>query len=792
MRGSSLSELLTNISVIGLVAAANPAYAQAQADSSSAPQTTIEDIVVTAQKQEQSLQDVPVSVAAVSPQKLQDLNATNLASLQGSVPNLQVSGNSTKTQSSLYAIRGIGIIDADPYAGNTVSIVVDGVPQFFAMGSLADIYDVERIEVLKGPQGTLFGANTTGGVVNVINTQPKDEFEAKADFSYGNYNRFRAAGALNLPLAESLAARFVVSHDSRDGFFTNVVDGSNLGHRNATLFRGAVKYAPGPDFDMTLSGEYVRVRNGAPIVVQGALPGELTYVPTGFRNQYQSPCFPAGQRCSPPDRYVAARTGGPIAPDGTVVDPIQDRSDMDAYRGTLTINLYDTAIGDITAITGYRTFTLKEDTDEGASSVWMADTVRETDAWQFSQEVRTAVDLNDRIKLQIGTFAMWDHYRQDGILRLNFSAPTQFDFATNTVTYGFPGIHQYSLQDQDNYSISAFAQSYIDVTDQLRVQAGIRYTYEQTSMLALTNTTRASSGLTTLDGRDYLTGLPNAENFGSVAPPRDTQGWKNVGWKLGVDYKFTPDVMLYGYWARGFKSGGYTGRLSVASDLGPYDPEYVDTFEIGVKADLFNRRVRANLTGFYTNYRDMQLSQIYFITTAEGSQTVGSTILNAASSEIKGIEAELTVVPFDGFTIFATGAYLDAKYKDFDYQVGDGDVLDLSGQRLQQSPKWAASVSATYEFPVGDMRARLNAQYNYQSEKLLSNIIDTPRARVQPTHIVNANADLMINERITAGVYATNLFDNRYVSVTNDFPGVIAPISYADPRMYGVKVSFRY
>lgn len=790
MTKTSISGLLKGISLISLTIATQPAFAQDETASASAD-GAIAEIIVTAQKQAQNLQDVPISVAAVSSQKLQDLNATTLQALQGSVPNLQVGSNGTKANSSVYTIRGIGIIEPDPYAGNTVSIVIDGVPQFFSMGALADIYDIERIEVLKGPQGTLFGANTTGGVVNVINTQPQNELGAKIDLGYGNYNQVQAAGVVNVPLSEELAARFVVSHNQRDGYITNVVDGRDLGRRNSTLFRGALKYSPGSNFDATLSGEYVRVRNGATPVIQGALPGEQAYVPTGFRNQYVSPCAP-GQRCSAPDRYLGAQTFGPLDPEGNVVDPIKDESNLDGYRVTLTMNFYDTAIGDITSISGYRSFKLLDYTDEGASTVWQADTRRLTKAWQASQEIRTAVDLSDRIKLQVGAFGMWDHYRQDGILRLNFSGPTIYDFENNTVTYTFPGLHQYSLQDQDNHSLSAFAQTYIDLTDKLRLQAGIRYTYEKTSMLALTRTTQAASGLTTLEGIDYVTGLPNANDFGTVAPPKGTESWNNLGWKIGLDYKATDDVMLYGYWARGFKSGGFVGRLSVAEDIGPYDPEYVDTFEVGVKADLFNRRVRANLTAFYTDYRDMQLSQIYFINNPDTGSTVGSTIINAASSEIKGIEAEVTVVPFTGFTLSGSAAYLDAKYKDFDYRVGEGASIDLSGERLQNAPKWSTSIDATYEFPIGAMGGRLHAQYNYQSEKLLANILDTPRARIQPQHIVNANADLIVNDNLRFGVYGTNIFDKRYIDVGSDFVGVLAPILYAPPRMYGVRLSYEY
>ena len=798
MMKSNISGLLAGFSVLSFGVASSAALAQVTKASDS--DVGLEEIVVTAQKRAENLQDVPISVAAVSSQSVADLHATTLQGLQGSVPNVQINNYTTVPTTAVYTIRGIGIIEPDPYAGNTVSIVVDGLPQFFSLGALADIYDVERIEVLRGPQGTLFGANTTGGVVNVVNTQPQKDFGGKLDLTYGNYNHWQAAGVLNVPVSDTLAARFVVSHDQRDGWITNVVDGRDLGRVNVTLFRGIVKYAPTSDFDLTLSGEYDRVRNGSPVVVQGALPGEAAYVPTGFRGQYVSPCLPAGQRCHAPKKYLAGQNFGPTLPNGfgpngpggTVVDPIKDIENLDSYSGTMTVNVRNTAIGDITAITGYKHFDDINFTDQGGGSVWSVDTRRQTRGWQISQELRTAVDISDGIKLQVGGFYLKDHYNHQSDLRLDFSGPITYNFLNNTVTKGFPGFHVRNLEDQDNYSISGFAQTYINLTDKLRLQAGIRYTHEQTKMLAsAANSLAAISGITTFEATEP-NGTPNL-SFGVIAPPRGVKSWNNVGWKLGLDYKVTDDVMLYGYWARGFKSGGFTGRIAIAQDIGPYDPEHVDTYEAGIKTDLLDHRLRMNLSSFYTNYRDMQLAVIGFAVDPNSGQTLQTnSIINAASSHIKGFEAEVAAVPVRGLTFAASLAYLSAKYSDFLFATGGGGTIDLKGQRLQNAPKWSGSISATYEFPIGSMNGRIRGQYNFQSEKLLTNIRDTPRSRVQPQHIVNANADLEINKNFTVGVFATNLFDNRYINAANDFPGVLGPVSYAPPRQFGVSGTFKF
>lgn len=739
----------------------------------------IQDIIVTAQKRAENLQDVPISIAALTGQAVEDLRAVNLQGLGNSVPNVQINTFSNTPNTAVFTIRGIGVIEPDPYAGNTVGIVVDGVPQYFSMGALLDMFDIDRVEVLRGPQGTLFGANTTGGVINVVTKQPTDQFEGKISAGYGNYDNINLQGVINTPLGEGLAARFGISHNKRKGWVTNVVDGSDLGSRNVTIFRGALKYDSG-NFDATLAGEYARARNGAPIVIAGNLPGEAEYVPAGWRNMYASPCEPAGSRCKAPKKYFSAHEGVP------------DKSDMDTYRATLTLNARETAIGDITSITAYKYHKLLEFTDQDGTPAFLIDTRRPTDGWQFSQELRTSAKLSDNVEILAGAFYLKNHYKHRQDLRIDFAGGATYDLTDDSYTKGFTGLFQRNSQEQDNWSGSLFAQTYINVTDQLRLQAGIRYTYEKTKMIASTITSIAAGGVSTFDGTEP-DGTPNILNpAASAIPGPRSDSWNNIGWKIGLDYKIDDRTMLYGYWARGFKSGGFTGRIAIEQDVGPYDPEKVDTFEVGLKADFLDRMVRTNLSLFYTNYRDMQLAQIYFI--GSGADLLqGNTIINAASSHIKGFEAELTVAPVAGLTLNGALSYLSAKYNKFDFQLPTGGILDLSGERLQNAPKWSYAGNATYEFPIaGDTQGRFNIQYTYTSEKLLTSIVDTRRASIQPMHLVNANFDLMLPNNIQVGVWATNLFDNRYINSVFDSPGTLGLTNYYPPRQYGVSASYKF
>ena len=339
------------------------AHAQDQAADQAAPQGGLNEIVVTAQKQSESIQSVPISITAVGGDQLSDMQVTSLQALQGSVPNVQIDNFANTPASAVFTIRGIGVIEPDPYAGNTVSIVVDGVPQFFSMGALIDTYDLERVEILRGPQGTLFGANTTGGVVNVVSGQPTGEFGGYVKAAYGNWDRFDLSGSIEMPLVEDLASvKLSGLHTERDGWVTNVWNGEDMGSRNVDAVRGQLLVTPTPDLSITLQGEYVAGRNGAPVVVNGGLPGEANYVETGtFWNgaelpQYESPCSVRGQPCEAPDKYFAGN------------NQVPDQSDMDTYFGVATIEWAATPLGDLTSITGYKEFTLFEYTDQDGTA----------------------------------------------------------------------------------------------------------------------------------------------------------------------------------------------------------------------------------------------------------------------------------------------------------------------------------------------------------------------------------------------------------------------------------------
>lgn len=701
----------------------------------------ISDIVVTAQKQSENLQDVPISVSAITAETLQDQQVTNIADLSNSLPNVQINSFSNSPDSAVFTIRGIGVNDADPYVGTTVSVVVDGVVVGVNTAALLSLFDIERVEVLRGPQGTLFGANTTGGVINVVTKQPTGTLGVEGEIIYGNYNHLEANAAVNFPITDNLAGKVSILHNSMDGFFRNYGDGRRIGERNVTSLRGYLKYEQG-DYDATLIGEYVRSRNGSQTGVIIAGPGELFYTPGETEDPFS---FRRGLSNDQPDY-----------------------NNRDTYSITLTQNL-DSPVGEITSITNYREYDSDLYSDDDATTRILLQTRRQTDHRQFSQELRDLIRIGDSTRLIVGAFYFEQSYFLDQDGKLD----------------GFlPGLGQPQTQDQENQSISGFAQLYHDLTPELRVQAGLRYSHERTEAVSTTANTINPSGQATFD--DPL--IP-----GSLIVASGKKSWNRIGYKVGIDYRPIDELMLYGYYARGFKSGGFTGRIAIAEDIGPFNPEEVDTFEAGLKADLLDRRLRVNLAAFLNKYRDMQVVQN--ITYPSGANS--ASIANAGRAETKGFELELTAAPAQGLTLTGSLAYLDARYEEYDTRVldpGTGNLVPVSyaGNRLMNSPEWSASLGFNWTQPVGSGTLTATGQYSYTSSKYTS-YTNLPVELVGAVNLVNASLSWGPTDgNWELGAYARNLFDEQYFNQKLSLAGIGTLASLGNPREYGAVFRFNF
>jgi iron complex outermembrane receptor protein len=652
-------------------------------------------------------------------------------------------------------IRGIGIVaNPSPYVGTEVGTVIDGVVQTVNELGLVDRFDVERIEILRGPQGTLFGANTTGGVVNIVTRQPTGDYEAYGQVGLGNYNSKNASIAINFPVIDDkLAGKVVLSHRDREGFYTNIYNGEDIGDLDNTGMRGYLKWTPNDTFDATLKVEGQKIRNGTDVLLNISYPGEIFY-----------------------------REDTPY--DFKLYSDVPDQHDSDTYGVTLTAN-WKTAIGTITSITNYADWKTRGYQDIDGIDLYGYAQIGNTTGWQLSQELRDVMNPTDDVEVLFGLFAQKWHYDSDNQGWLAFVDPTLFNE---------------TLAEQDTTNFAAFGQIYWNLTDRLRLQAGLRASWEEVEM------NRADYFYIQPDGTDPFKAYGNL--VGAIQLPVDPvnppatgkENWTNFGGKIGADYAFSESTMAYAFYARGFKSGGFNGRISRATDIGPYDPEFVDSFEVGLKTDLLNRRLRLNIAVFLNKWNDMQVNEVFF----DGNPPVAhSAIVNAAKATTSGAEVEGQLLIGEGLRLDATVGYLNTEYDSF--HIGSGPQCppqpapqpvpcsnDYDGRDLPYSPEFTASLSAAYSFSAWSGISNAMLQFTHNGDRW-GNFTQAPSERIDAVSLVNASFSWSpASEKWTLMFWGRNLLDKKYTSLALDAPPLFTEGLLGSPREYGMDVQFSF
>lgn len=718
-----------------------PMSASAQGEVPQA-QTTggIETVTVTAEKREENVQTVPLSVTPISGAEMEKFHVQDFKDITGTVPNVQVQVNAGLSLAASYVIRGIGIAaNPSPYVGTEVGTVVDGVVQTVNELGLIDQFDLDRVEVLRGPQGTLFGANTTGGVINVVTRQPTGEYGAYGTVTVGNYNEVDGAGAVNFPITDDLAGKISFSHRGRDGFYTNLYTGSRIGGINSNQVRAYLKWTPTADLDITFEEEARRIRNGTDVLLDLAYPGEIFY-----------------------------RPGTPV--DFKLYSDVPDTHNTDTNSHTLTAN-WQTDFGTITSITNYASWKSFGYQDVDGIDCSCYEQVGTDKGWQFSEELRDNFHITDNIELLVGGFFQQWGYNSNG------QGWPQF-VSMNVVSV--------NLANQRSENLSGFTQLYWNITDRLRLQAGVRVSWEQVRMKEAALTYLQPAGTDAFKGVGNLVGATQLPNSPDNLPATGQADWTNVGGKFGLDYQVTDNAMVYGYYARGFKSGGFNGRVTNSADIGPYNPEFVNSFELGVKSNWLDNHLQLNIAAFLNKWSDMQVNQVLYRGTPPQAS---STILNAAQATTKGIEFEGAWIPVEGLTLSGTVGYLHAVYDKFTSGTGPG-TLDFSGRDLVYSPKWNASIGAAYQFNVfeGDMNAAI--QYIYNGDRW-GNYTQAPSEKLASYSLLNANVSWSpLDGKWTIAFWARNLTDKKYLSLALDAPPLFTEGLLGAPRQIGVDFKF--
>lgn len=597
----------------------------------------LEEITVTARKKTESLQDIPVSVTAFGNEKLARLQATDLGDIQNSVPGLTL--HVGDASNAVVYVRGVGQVDSLAFADPGVGIYLDDVYLGRAQGSFLDIYDVERIEVLRGPQGTLYGRNTIGGAVKFVSKAPDDELAGNLEIAAGDFGQRRAQVSINVPLVQDrFFAKAAVAYNGRDGFSTNSVTSS------------------GSDDDGDKESLSWRV----------ALRARASDALTIDLNFDQSEDEPDTSRT--PNRETAVFGLAPTSDEPFEVDA--DFNDLNrlkttGFSGVLTYDVSESL--SLKSITAYREMDYDTHLDLDATALPLFGVFVDEDQSQFSQEIQGTYSADSGLSVVGGLYYLREH----DITMSGIFGPA-IAFVSN------------SINDQINRSYAAYGQADIPLGDQLTLTAGLRYTHEEKDFDRVQEFFGADTPL-----------VPNIGEGFRATDVQVTESWNNLSPKVGLTYEVSEDQMVYASASRGFKSGGFDGRSNSAIEAVPYEPETLWAFEVGSKSTLADGRATLNIAAYYNDYKNLQLSS--FVADAQGA--FSALFTNAGAATIKGIEIELAVRPTANLNVAASVAYTDASYDEY---IGPGGT-DISDQRsLVNAPKWTLFLAADYDIPLSN------------------------------------------------------------------------------------------
>jgi len=786
------SNILLGTSLIAIASmVATPSFAQAQLD----------EIIVTATKRATGLQDTPIAITAVSAVKLEKQNVDNISEIASFTPNLTfdttapVSGLSS---GAIVFIRGVGQTDFQLTTDPGVGTYVDGVYASRSAGGVLDVLDLERVEVLRGPQGTLFGRNTIGGAISLISKRPDSEFSGKGSVTFGSRDRLDFAGSINIPITDTLRTRFSASVRNQDGYVEGQLDDRELGDINRDSIRAVAEWEPTDNFIATLAVDAGQVDeqnaasrlvgisvalpefdpDGNPIPIANVATDFIFNRDTGGVDVVERANIPGAPTLTFLQDIGADGPGAFVGPQFLAGDLDQtfatgpNGTELDNFGAALTLE-YKTDFANFKSITAYRDTTGQFARDADGSPFVVTETNNfDYDHEQFSQELQATGDAVDgRLKWVAGAY----YFREEGNDLLNVQLPVLFGNVNNFTFV-------------ENESIAAFVQATYDVTEAISVTGGVRYTNDDKTYSV------PVGGAAIVNGPAAVFGPA-----GSVTPffePGDnSESFDDVSYKLGIDYE-VGDTLIYGSFATGFKSGGFNTRYLVPLFADPaagpaggflppvsFDEETLETFEIGLKWQGFDNRIRTNLAAFTSNYDDIQL--VVFENGAPLTQ-------NAGDARIRGVEAEFTAIVTDGLELSVATGFTDAEYTSvqaLDPNV-NANTQVLIGNELPNTPEFTLSTALDYVKPFGDgYEVIVHADWTHKSsiENDAQNSIFLSEG---PTDVFNASIGFTwADGQYGLTAFVDNFTDERFIESGDSNFGIgFHEANFNRPREAGVKL----
>ncbi len=736
------------------------------AQSADTADSQLEQVVVTARKREENLQQTPISVAAFTSAALQARQVTNIAEIGKFTPNMSLEQGASVSGASFAVttfIRGVGQTDFDLTIDPGVGLYVDGVYVSRSVGALLDTTDVQNVQVLRGPQGTLFGKNTIGGAVVVTSKDPTRNFEAGTAVTTGAYGRVDFRGTVNLPVNDVVAVRATVSRQKRDGYVQRLSDGGVMGDVNTTAARLQVAIEPVSNFSILLSGDYTRTREeGLPSILLATNP---TAQFAAFYNFVTAGAACGANPFAPVPQCYNSQwiTGNKY----TTWSTSANRSDLDLW-GTSAVLKWDLGWMEAKSISALRGLRSHFDIDTDASPIDLSNTANDYSQRQFSQELQfTGRALQgDRLKWLAGLY----YFKESGTDR-NYLEFSIADFLSGGLV--------------DNSSYAAFGQLTYGLTDRLSLTLGGRYTYEKKGFLPDQIITRDNTGGSLLALSRALIPDPALNPDGHrILPPIDgTRLFHEFTPAVTLDERFTANVLGYVSYSQGFKSGGFTQRVFPPLAVIPnFGPEHLRSYEAGLKTEFFDHRLRLNGAAYLANYDDMQIVILY---------GAAPTTRNAGDARIKGFELETEAALASWLHFNAGLGYTDAHY----LSVSPLAVGVTPASKLPNAPKWTATMGATadlYHWSAGTISLR--GDYSYKSAHYLT-ADNSPYLYQMGVGLVNLTSifnDASGHWSFSGG--ATNLTNRKYLlSGLDQLASVgIAEGTYSRPREWFLSAHYDY
>ncbi|MFB0872223.1 TonB-dependent receptor [Sphingobium sp. sgz301303] len=796
-----------------------PAFAQDGAGA--VPQATdteattgLADIIVTATRRSTDLQSTPVSVSAVDSSLIAQASPRDLGEIAAFVPNFSAATIANFNAAS-FAMRGVGQTSIIVYFEPPVAVLVDDFVVPSVQTQLLDTFDVAQVEVLRGPQGTLFGKNTTGGVVTVRTKRPELDYigvEGRAE--YGDFGQRKIQASANVPIGSIAALRLVGGYEKSDGYYKNgacygpvtgfvpnkfqgrsgCLGGETLGGKDVWQARAKLLIEPSSDLSALFQYEWIRDTSD---VVPSVNENYLYTGANPFLTDLLGLTDPNAQSKDPLDR--AAYTG---RNDGLLFMGLGQRISVDGIYANIE---YDTGIGTLTSVSGYRKQRSRiPNSYAGATAVAadgqrlsFFDATRDDNRKTWQQELRFASDFEGPFNFVAGGF-----YQRDKIDFCVGQILGFLDLTSGPLPFGNWNDTPYILCNaQRAKSRALFLEGTFKATDRLTITAGGRYTWDDKTWLGRQQTFIPALG----GGFDPSIRLRESLDASVYNYPAGvitvSDKWREPTYRVSVSYQATDDLFVFGGYSRGYKGGGFNDQIggfaAFGADLDAFreaaratDPEKADSFELGMKSQFLDNRLRFNLTGFYVKYKDLQ-KQLNVPIQVNGQPNQVTLFVNAASATVKGLEAELSASPVEGLTLRGVLGYQDGKYKSY---TAANAGYDLASAPLDRAPKWQWTLDGVYSIPIGDYKLTLNANAAYTGRNLNTQAIDDPLGNtfLNARTLVNGSITLaQADDKYYLRLIGRNLTDKRYRVGVQNVAGLWLNSQYGPPRYFGLEAGVK-